>query len=80
MCPVRSHTPMPCVSRLLCPMCPLALCKLFLYIPLVPYILITKNYYSITEADFKAQYNNYKNSFTYCIDEKATEISNTFGT
>ena len=43
---------------------------------------MTKNYFSKTEGEgeFKAQYKNYKNSFIYCIDEKATELSNTFGT
>ena len=26
------------------------------------------------------QHNNHKNLFTYCIDEKPTDLSNTFGT
>ena len=37
-------------------------------------------YFSRNEGEFKAQYNNHNNqinSFTYCIDEKATEISST---
>ena len=45
----------------------------------------TKNYFSTTEGEFKAQYNdknflNHKNSFTHCTDEKATELSNAFVT
>ena len=44
------------------------------------YIHETKNYFDTTESEFKAQYNNHKNSFTHCIDEKATELSNAFGT
>ena len=40
----------------------------------------TKNYLNTTEGEFKALYNNKKNSFTYCIDEKATELANTFAT
>ena len=44
------------------------------------YIYIYK-FFSTTEGEFKPQYNNHKNSLTYHrIDEKATEISNTFGT
>ena len=31
-----------------------------------------KNYFGTSEGEFKAQYSNYKNSFTHCIDEKAT--------
>ena len=31
----------------------------------------------VTESEFKAQY---KQSFTYCVDEKATNCSNTFRT
>ena len=40
----------------------------------------TKNYFGTAEGEFKAQYNGHKKSFTVCIDEKATELSNTFGT
>ena len=38
-----------------------------------------KNYFRTTEGEFKAQYSNHKNSFTCCIDETVTELSNTFG-
>lgn len=34
----------------------------------------------VTESEFKAQYNDHKQSFTYCVDEKATNCSNTFRT
>ena len=44
------------------------------------YICETKNYFGTTESEFKAQYINHKKSVTHCIDEKATELSNTFGT
>ena len=44
------------------------------------YICETKNYFDTTESEFKAQYINHKKSITHCIDEKATELSNTFGT
>ena len=36
----------------------------------------TKNYFGTTEGEFKAQYNNHKESFTYYVDEKATSSSN----
>ena len=33
------------------------------------------------KGEFKAQYNNHKNLFTYCTDEnELSELSNTFGT
>ena len=40
----------------------------------------TKNYFSTTKGELKAQYNNHKSSFTYCTDEKATELLNIFET
>ena len=40
----------------------------------------TKNYFSTTEGELKAQYNNHENSSTYCTDEKATKLLNIFGT
>ena len=36
--------------------------------------------FGTSEAVFQAKYNNHKKSFTHWIDEKATELSNTFGT
>ena len=36
--------------------------------------------FSTTESEFRTQFHNHKNSFTYCIDEKATELTNKFGT
>ena len=44
------------------------------------YIFETKNYFGTIEGEFKAQYNNHKMSFANCIEGKATELSNTFGT
>ena len=44
------------------------------------YICKTKNYFGTNEGEFKAHCNVHKNSFTHCIDEKATKLSNTFGT
>ena len=43
------------------------------------YIYETKNYFTTTEGIFKVKNNNHKNSFKYCVDEKATELSNTLG-
>ena len=36
------------------------------------YICLTNNYFATTEGKFKAQYNNHKNAFAHCIDQKAT--------
>ena len=44
------------------------------------YICLTKNYFAKTEDKFKAQYDNHKKSFAHCIDQKATELLNTYGT
>ena len=44
------------------------------------YLHETKNYFDTTESELKAQYDNQKKSFTHCIDEKATELSNALGT
>ena len=44
------------------------------------YVHIIYLYKFTTECEFKVQYNNHKNSFTYCVDEKAAELSNTFAT
>ena len=43
------------------------------------YIYETKNYFTTTEGIFKVKNNNHKNSFKYCVGEKATELSNTLG-
>ena len=44
------------------------------------YLHETKNYFDTTESELKAQYDNQKKSFTHCIDEKATELSNALRT
>ena len=44
------------------------------------YLHETKNYFDTTESELKAQYDNHKKSFIHCIDGKATELSNAFGT
>ena len=41
---------------------------------------LTNNYFATTEGKFKALYNNHKNAFAHSIDQKATELSNTYGT
>ena len=53
---------------------------IYIYIYYYTYIYETKNYFSTTEGEFNAQYNDHKNQCTYCIDEKVTELSNNFGT
>ena len=43
------------------------------------FICEAKNYFGTTDYELKVQYNNHKKLFAHCIDEKATELSNTFG-
>ena len=40
------------------------------------YMCRTKTYFGTNEGEFKARYNNHKKSFTSCIDEKVTKLSN----
>ena len=56
------------------------ICLNYLRSNMKTYICETKYQFGTTEGEFKAQYNNHKNSFTQCINEKAAKLSNKFGT
>lgn len=56
------------------------ICLTYLKPNIKTYICETKNHFGTIEGEFKAQHDNHKNSSTHCINLKATELSNKFGT
>lgn len=56
------------------------ICLTYLKPNIKTYICETKNHFGTIEGEFKAQHDNHKNSSTHCINLKATEFSNKFGT